>query len=92
MIRKILEAFFQHKLLLLLPPILIPAIVTPIAVLSTPPAYETAVSVWIDRPAYLNIKDGSSAWVSAVQSQSGRLGELLRTRAFLTDVARQTRK
>lgn len=90
MIRKILEAFFQHKLLLLLPPFLIPAIVTPIAVLSTPPAYETAVSVWIDRPAYLDTKDGSSPWVSAVQNQSGRLGELLRTRAFLTDVAQRT--
>jgi uncharacterized protein involved in exopolysaccharide biosynthesis len=89
-IRKILEAFFKHKLLLLLPPILIPAVVTPIAVLSTPPAYETAVGVWIDRPAYLDVKDGASSWVSAVQAQSGRLNELLRTRAFLLDVAQRT--
>ncbi|HLZ31291.1 MAG TPA: hypothetical protein VKV73_28575 [Chloroflexota bacterium] len=90
MIRKLLEAFFQHKLLLLLPPILIPAVVVPIAVMTTPPTYETSVSVWIDRPAYLSNKDGTSAWVSAVQTQAGRLSELLRTRAFVADVAGRT--
>jgi capsular polysaccharide biosynthesis protein len=88
--RKLLEAFFRHKLLVLLPPLIIPAIVSPIAVLSLPPMYETTVSVWIDRPAYLNTRDGSNAWVSAVQTQSGRLSELLRTRAFLTDVVQRT--
>jgi hypothetical protein len=46
--------------------------------------------VWIDRPAYFNTRDGSNAWVSAVQTQSGRLSELLRTRAFLTDVVQRT--
>jgi capsular polysaccharide biosynthesis protein len=88
--RKLLEAFFRHKLLVLLPPVLIPAIVSPIAFLSLPPVYETSVSVWIDRPAYLNTRDGTNAWVSAVQTQSGRLSELLRTRAFLTDVVQRT--
>lgn len=90
MIRKLLEAFFRHKLLLLLPPVLIPGLVTPLAVMSTPAQYESSVSVWIDRPSYLNYKDGSTAWVTAVQSQTGRLGELLRTRAFITDVAQRT--
>jgi capsular polysaccharide biosynthesis protein len=90
MIRKLLEAFFQHKLLLLLPAVLIPGIVTPIALAITPPAYETTVSVWIDRPAYLNYKDGTNQWISAVQNQSGRLTELLRTRAFVNDVAQRT--
>lgn len=90
MIRKLLEAFFQHKLLLLLPPVLIPGIVGPIALLYTPPAYETSVSVWIDRPAYLTNKDGTSAWISAVQGQSGRLSELLHTRAFVADVVKRT--
>jgi uncharacterized protein involved in exopolysaccharide biosynthesis len=90
MIRKILEAFFQHKLVLLLPPILITAIVTVVTVMSTPPVYETAVGIWIDRPAYINYKETGNAWVSAVQSQSTRLGELLRTRAFQNDVANRT--
>jgi len=90
MIRKILEAFFRHKLLLLLPPILIPGIVGPVAVLSTPPIYETSAGVWIDRPTYLNYKDGSNTWLTPVQVQSARLTELLRTRAFLDDVAQRT--
>jgi len=91
MIRKVLEAFFRHKLLLLLPPLLIPGIVTPIAVLANPPVFETAVSVWVDHPAYLNYKDdATSAWVTGVQTQASRLGELLRTRAFVTNVAGRT--
>ena len=32
---------FRHKLLLILPAVLIPAIVTPIAIKLTPPVYET---------------------------------------------------
>jgi len=88
--RKLLEAFFRHKLLVLLPPVLIPGIVSPIAVVAMPPVYETTVSVWIDHPPLLNYNDGSSTWVSGVQSQSGRLSELLRTRAFISDVASRT--
>ncbi len=90
MIRKLLEAFFRHKFLLILPAILIPAIVTPIAIKLTPPVYETGVSVWIDRPAYLNLKDNSEPWTSPVETQSSRLNDLLHTRAFLNDVAQRT--
>jgi capsular polysaccharide biosynthesis protein len=90
LLRKLLEAFFRHKLLLLMPPVLIPGIVSPIAVLSMPPVYETTVSVWIDHPPLLNYNDGSSSWVSGVQNQSSRLSELLRTRAFMSDVASRT--
>ncbi len=90
MIRKILEAFFRHKLLLLLPPILIPAIVTPIAVMAFPPQYESAVSIWIDRPSYLDLKDTSNPFTSPVATQSSRLSDLLHTRAFVDDVASRT--
>lgn len=90
MFRKLLEAFFRHKLLVLLPPVLIPGIVAPIAILSLPPTYESSVSVWIDHPPYLNVNDGSPAWVSGAQNQAGRLSELLRTRAFMIDVAQRT--
>jgi uncharacterized protein involved in exopolysaccharide biosynthesis len=90
MIRKLLEALFRHKLLLLLPPIIIPGIVTPVAFLTTPPVFESAVGVWVDRPAYLNYKDGLNQWAAPAVAQSTRLSELLRTRAFLVDVARRT--
>ncbi len=90
MIRKILEAMFRHKLLILLPALIIPAIVTPIAIRLTPPVYETGVSVWIDRPAYLNVKDTSTPWISPVETQASRLNDLLHTRAFLNDVAQRT--
>src|ERR1051326_3770172 len=91
MIRKILEAFFRHKLLLLLPPVLIPSIVTPIAFAANPPVFETTVSVWVDHPAYLSYKDdATNSWTTGVQTQSGRLSELLRTRAFVNDVAQRT--
>ncbi|MGI9146806.1 MAG: hypothetical protein ACR2IK_09705 [Chloroflexota bacterium] len=90
MIRKLLETFFKHKLLLLLPAVLIPAIVSPLAVMANPPVYETSVSVWIDRPAYLTTKDTATPWVTEVQTQTGRLSELLRTRAFVADVASRT--
>ncbi|MBV9354321.1 MAG: hypothetical protein JO023_02220, partial [Chloroflexi bacterium] len=90
MIRKLLEAVFRHKLLLLLPAVLIPAIVTPIAIRLTPPVYETGVSVWVDRPAYLDLKDTSTPWTSPVETQTSRLNDLLHTRAFLDDVAQRT--
>jgi hypothetical protein len=69
---------------------MIPAIVTPIAVASTPAAYESAASIWIDHPAYLNYKDGSPSWMGAVQTHSTRLDELLKTRAFISDVVQRT--
>jgi uncharacterized protein involved in exopolysaccharide biosynthesis len=89
-IRKIFEALFRHKFLLLLPPLLIPGIVTPIAFFTTPPTYESAAGIWIDHPAYLDVKDGSSPWVTAVQSQVGRMNDLLKTRTFVNDVASRT--
>ncbi|MBV9175280.1 MAG: hypothetical protein JOZ81_34930 [Chloroflexi bacterium] len=90
MIKRLLEAFFRHKLLVLMPPILLPLIVTPIAIASTPKVYDTAVGVWVDPPAYLNYKDGFNPWTTPATQQAARLGELLRTRAFLVDVAQRT--
>jgi uncharacterized protein involved in exopolysaccharide biosynthesis len=88
-IRKLLEAFFRYKFILLLPPLVIPAIVGPVAFMSSPPQYEAATSVWVDKPAYLNYQD-NNAFGTAVQSQAGRLNELLHTRAFVMDVAQRT--
>jgi hypothetical protein len=90
MIRRILEALFRHKLLLLLPPILIPGIVTPIVVATAPTVYESFVAVWIDHPAYLNYQDGSNQWVSPSQVQANRMSELLHTHPFEVDLAQRT--
>jgi capsular polysaccharide biosynthesis protein len=90
MIRKLLEALFRHKLLLLLPPILIPAIVTPLAFSSAQPVYDTWVGVWVEKPEYLQYADGANPWLTPVQVQSNRLTELLGTRAFQMEVAQRT--
>jgi hypothetical protein len=90
MIRRILEAFFRHKFLLLLPPLLIPAVVTPVVVATAPTVYDSYVAVWVDHPAYLNYQDGSSPWVTPAQVQVNRMAELLHTRPFEMDVARRT--
>jgi len=88
--RKLAEAFFRHKWLLLLPPLLTPTLVTPIALLTTPVTYESVVGVWVDRPAYLDLKGGINQFTSAAQSQSSQLTELLHTRTFMLDVVRRT--
>ena len=53
MITKFLEAFFRHKLLVLLPPFLIPLIVGPWALMTAPIYYESFAGVWVDKPTYL---------------------------------------
>ena len=52
--------------------------------------YESAVSVWVDHPAFLQYKDGFNPWIGPASSQAGRINELLHTRAFLNDVAQRT--
>jgi hypothetical protein len=89
-IEKLLDALFRHKLLILLPPILIPMIVTPIAFVLAPTYYESYAGIWVGRPAYLNYKDDSNPYTTPAQVISGRLGEHVRTRAFLREVAQRT--
>lgn len=90
MIGKILEAFFRHKLLLLLPPILIPAVIGPLALFTAPSYFESFAGAWVDQPAYINAPNDFSPWVLPSQTQSGKLSELMRTDGFLMDVARRT--
>lgn len=87
--RKVLEALFRHKLLVLLPPILIPLLVTPIALYMTPPYYESVAGVWVDHPSYLDIK-GTPQFTSAALSQSNQMTELLHTRSFVLNVVQRT--
>ncbi len=91
MTTKILEAFFRHKLLLLLPPILIPLILGPIALMSAPVYYEAWAGVWVDRPQYLAYTQaGWNAYLTPAQNQANALNEQLRTRNFMTDIAKRT--
>jgi uncharacterized protein involved in exopolysaccharide biosynthesis len=90
MITKFLEAFFRHKLLVLLPPILIPLIVGPLALMTAPIYYESFAGVWVDKPTYLNYNDNFSIYSSASSQQANKLSEVLRTRSFMVDVAKRT--
>lgn len=87
--RKLTEAFFRHMWLVLLPPLLIPIVVAPIAILTMPVAYESVVGVWVDHPTYLDAKSAPTL-TSPAQSQSAQLTELLHTRTFMLDVAGRT--
>lgn len=91
MIGRVVETIFRHKLLLLLPALIIPLIVGPIALATAPVFYEAYVGVWVDRPAYLS-SNGSdwNGYLTPSQNQSTKLSELLRTRAFLVDVVGRT--
>lgn len=91
MTTKILEAFFRHKLLILLPVVLIPLLVGPIALLMTPVYYESWTGVWVDRPQYLSYsQNGWNQYLSPSQNQANSLSEQLRTRSFIMDIAKRT--
>jgi uncharacterized protein involved in exopolysaccharide biosynthesis len=90
MITKFLEAFFRHKLLVLLPPLLIPLFVGPWALMTAPIYYESFAGVWVDKPTYLNYNDNFSIYSSASSQQANKLSEILRTRSFMVDVAKRT--
>jgi hypothetical protein len=88
--RKVLEAFFRNKLLILLPLIVVPLLATPIALLVAPPQYEAAASLWFERPAAPGQDEVGSQSPTSAQEEANRLRELLGTRAFRANVARRT--
>jgi hypothetical protein len=90
MIEKCLEMVFRHKKLLLLPPVLLPLILAPIAWLSASVYYDTWAGVWADRPAYLSYNDDTNRYLTPAQTQSALLTEWLHTRTFLVDIAKRT--
>ncbi len=89
MIAKLLEALFRHKFLILLPVLLTP-LVASAYVVATSSRYEARASVWVERATYIAAIDELERFSSAAQTQASRLTELLRTRAFMTDVALRT--
>lgn len=90
MIEKVLEAFFRHWLLVILPVVVIPLDVTA-WVFATPAQYEAQTSVWVDRPTYLNFgTDELTRYLPPATVQRNHLGEFMQTRTFLNDVVAAT--
>jgi uncharacterized protein involved in exopolysaccharide biosynthesis len=91
-IARFLETFFQYKLLILLPFVVAPLVVTPISFLLVKPYYETTAGLWVERPGYVPFTDDASwnRYITPAQNQQQRINELLRTRSFTEDVARRT--
>ena len=90
MIARLLEAFFRHKLLILMPIIVTPLLVLPAAFLLVRPFFESTAGVWVERPAYIPAAEDWNRYVTPAQNQHGKLTEMLRTRAFIEDIARRT--
>lgn len=91
MIEKLLEAFFRHWLLILLPVVAIPLDVTAWA-FSIPPQYEAQVGIWVERPTYLSYSgDELTRYLPPATVQRNRLDELMRTRSFIRDVVTGTK-
>jgi capsular polysaccharide biosynthesis protein len=89
-IEKVLEAFFRHWLLILLPIFVLPVVMVA-AVFSTPPQYQATAGMWVEHPTYLSYaSDEFNRYVSPAYNQRNRLMELMRTRTFLTEIASQT--
>ena len=90
MIERLLEAFFRHAVLIVLPIVLIP-LVAAAAVLATPPQYEASAGVWVERATYLTYStDDLGRYLTPAQNQRNRLVELMQTRSFLAAIARKT--
>jgi hypothetical protein len=86
MIEKILEAFFRHWVLIILPLVVIPMDVVA-WVFSVPPQYEAQAGVWVERPTYLAYTgDELTRYIPPATAQRNRLLELMRTRSFVTAI------
>lgn len=90
MIARFLETFFRHKLLILLPALITPLVVTPFAFVMVKPYYETWAGIWVERPAYVPNNDDWNRYVTPAQNQQERMNELLKTRSFTEDIAKRT--
>ncbi|MGH2492717.1 MAG: hypothetical protein ACRDF9_14565 [Candidatus Limnocylindria bacterium] len=89
MIEKLLEAFFRHAALIVVPTIALPILMT-MAMFSTPPQFEAQTGIWVERATYLSYVDDMNRYLTPAQNQRNRLAELLRTRSFMADIAERT--
>jgi len=89
MIGKVMEAFFRHAVLIVLPAIVLP-LVAGALVFTTPAQYEAEAGMWVERATYLSYSDDVNRYLSPAQNQRNRLGELMRTRTFIDGVVART--
>jgi hypothetical protein len=91
MIERLLEAFFRHIFLIVLPLIVVPIDVAAF-VLSTPAQYEATAGMWVEQATYLSYStDDVNRYLSPSQNQKNRLLELMATKSFVGDVASRTK-
>jgi uncharacterized protein involved in exopolysaccharide biosynthesis len=90
MIGRFLETFFRHKVLIMMPIFLIPIIVTPFAFTMIRPYFESYAVIWVSRPTYLRSPSEGDPWSTPAQIQSLQILQMLRTRAFIANVAKRT--
>lgn len=89
MIARVLEAFFRHTLLIVLPMITIPFVVG-VALYAIPPQYEAQAGMWVEQATYLTHTDDVNRYLSPALNQKNRLLELMQTRTFLFAIAGKT--
>lgn len=70
-------------------PLVLPAVVVGGLYAVRTPQYDVSVTIWAERALYLSVP-GDNPWVTPAQMQVNLLSELLRTRAFLVRVAKDT--
>ncbi len=83
------EIFFRHWLLILLPIVVVPLLVTAV-VFSAPAPYQATAGIWVERASYLSFRDDFNVYLTPAQNQANRLNETLRSRTFLANVTRRT--
>lgn len=87
MIERVLEAFFRHAVLIVLPIVVIPLDVAA-AMLSTPPQYEAQAGMWVEQATYLSYStDDINHYLPPALNQRNRLTELMQTKSFLSEIA-----
>lgn len=91
MIERLLEAFFRHLFLIVLPLVVVPLDVAAF-VLSTPAQYEASAGMWVEQATYLSYStDDINRYLPPSQNQKNRLVELMQTKSFVADIAQKTK-
>jgi len=91
---RILESYFRHRWLYLLP-IVLAGVMGAYYVMNEKPSYYAQGVLYVQNESYLasltNVRDSSGSWwVTAAQTASQDLNELLKTDAFIRAVIQQT--
>lgn len=85
MVKRVLEQLFAHKLLVVLPVLIIPLAALVVA-LQTPPMYQATANIWVERAPYVTYQNDLDRYAQPADIQAKRVIELLRTRTFVNAV------